>query len=58
MVKVYKRPSDIYVELQDIFSLAISIWDLNSDSSKEKNLLTHYTFSKEKSQKFIQLKAF
>lgn len=35
MVSVDKRPSGIYRKLQDIFSLAISIWDLNPNSSKE-----------------------
>lgn len=56
MVNVDKRPSGIYMKLQDIFSLAISIWDLNPNSSKEKkNLLTHYTFFKEKNQYFTFL---
>lgn len=35
MVNVDKRPSGIYMKLQDIFSQAISIWDLNPNSPKE-----------------------
>lgn len=40
MVNVDKRPSGIYMKLQDIFSLAISIWDLNPNSSKAKTKKT------------------
>lgn len=59
MVNVDKRPSGIYMKLQDIFSAASSIWDLNPSPSKEikkkKDLLTHYTFFKEENQYFTFL---